>query len=883
MAFCACTDETITYVYPEKPGIQTSDPAISLASSDTRYTAVDGQHGEALFRSRGGEVVLRVTTNQDSWTFDTPQADWLTVAMNELDELRLTATTNTTTEIRSVTVTLRTGSEENRATATVSVSQNALGTLEIEASQNDVDLPACGETSVELDISCDADEWAFDCPCSWILVEKVADDRLRISVDDNSAIEAREMDVKLIAGYGDNSASETILIRQQAAAYIVPSPAALSYGAQGGPKTVTIESNYAWDYDCKDEWLSVTRKDNMLTIVASEYASEQNREGTVTITAGDGKQNVTALSIAAGQLGQGVGQMILVYEVPADATRITLPLAGTVACTVNWGDTSVETVTGAAPAHTYEFAGEYIVTIDGTVTGLTSNALKYLTRVEQWGQTGLTSMEKAFYNCKSLTSVPGDPNGSFSDVTTFAYAFFGTLITEIPAGFFDAATKATMFNRIFQSGSIASVPEGLFDHNTAATTFEMMFYGCAGIEDIPAGLFDNCRETTNLAQTFAQTGVRAIPAGLLDNLTKLTNVSGIFSSAKNVAEIPAGLFDNCPEITTFNGAFRNTAITTVPVALFANNTKASNLGNLFYGCTQLVTVPGGLFAPFVDSATSFDSVFYGCTALEEVPDQLFSGFTKCGAFGSLFRECASLKTVPEDLFLNTANAGGALTFNNVFKGCTALETIPSGLFASVAATKFESTFEASGLKTIPAGLFDNASAVTSFSKVFKDCKSLASVPARLFASAVNNTTFAYVFDGCVSLTSVSGNLFAGCTGVKTATYMFNKCAALETVPDGLFDSFTAVTSYDYAFQSCTSLSGVPAGLFDTSKAVTSVKYLFNGCTELAGESPYVVIDGAKYHLYDRPVSDYKSVTSKTACFRNCKKMTDYDTMPSAWR
>ena len=60
----------------------------------------------------------------------------------------------------------------------------------------------------------------------------------------------------------------------------------------------------------------------------------------------------------------------------ADSRNIEIPLNGTVACNVDWGDSSNENfTTGGYKSHTYSSVGTYTVIITGTVTwyGYTSS------------------------------------------------------------------------------------------------------------------------------------------------------------------------------------------------------------------------------------------------------------------------------------------------------------------------------------------------------------------------------------------------------------------------------------------------------------------------------------------------------------------------------
>lgn len=869
IALCSCEKHTVTYTYPEGPQAPEDAATLLISSKNKIYVSEDEHTGSATFRSRGGELVLNVSTNQESWAYETDEATWLTFEKNALDELHIIAEANTEREARRAVITLRAGGEKDAlaATATVSIAQNAFGSLEIGSVPDTALLPARGNTIAEFVIDCGTDEWSFDCPCAWLLVEKQDNDKLLITAEENAAFEERSITITLTAGSGEHTVSSTIDVAQQPAANIAVDPPALSFMNTGGQNQVTVVSNYEWSYNCTADWLTITREGDLLQVKASDYDELVNREAAIVITAGDGKENLTTYPIAVTQLGHDPTAMVFVLNVATDGAKAYLPLAGNINCTVYWGDTNVEEITTVNPSHTYEFAGEYIVTVKGKVTALTfpsstspitAAIRKYITEVRQWGTTGLTSLNNAFYNCAALRRIPADTDNSFAQVTTFSGAFRNCDLESIPAGLFVSASQAMNFDYTFSANkSIQEIPAGLFDNCRLATSFASTFYQAAGITAIPAGLFDNCPEVISFNSVFSSTSLVTLPANLFKNQTKLVTASSLFSNTKLTA-IPAGLLDNCPEITTLNGAFRGLEITSIPEGLFQKTTKCTNMGYIFALCPKLETIPAHLFDPLVE-CSRFDYAFQGCSVLKRIPNALFANFTKCSTYGSAFADCSALETIPADLFAHASNGTGSVSFLKTFNNCVALTDIPAELFATADATTFEKTFQ--------------------------NCTALKNVPSGLFADKNRVTTFANVFDGCTQLAAVPADLFSGCTGVKTATYMFQGCKALESVPEGLFDAFEQVTTYAYTFQNCTALKSIPVSLFDASKGITAVNFLFAGCSGLTGESPYTLVEGVKIHLYERTTTNgfTKAITSRTKCFNGCTGLTDYEAIPTAWK
>jgi PKD repeat protein len=115
--------------------------------------------------------------------------------------------------------------------------------------------------------------------------------------------------------------------------------------------------------------------------------------------------------------------MVLVYNVGNNDT-ITLPLFGSVNVSIDWDDGSeIENFTTSGNKnHTYTTAGEYEVSISGTLTqfgnGLTgySNADKFI-EVSSFGNIGLISLSGAFKNAINLVSVPSSLPSSVIDLS----------------------------------------------------------------------------------------------------------------------------------------------------------------------------------------------------------------------------------------------------------------------------------------------------------------------------------------------------------------------------------------------------------------------------------------------------------------------------------
>jgi surface protein len=152
-------------------------------------------------------------------------------------------------------------------------------------------------------------------------------------------------------------------------------------------------------------------------------------------------------------------------------TQFMMPLVsgGSYNATVNWGDGSSDTITSynqQEVTHTYSSAGQYEISIEGTLQGWQFNnagdRLKMLD-VKQWGVLDL-STSAAFYGCANLnasaTDAPTISSTSFFNMFRDCTNFNGAIgnwdietITSLQEAFKDAST----FNKPLNSWNVSNV------------------------------------------------------------------------------------------------------------------------------------------------------------------------------------------------------------------------------------------------------------------------------------------------------------------------------------------------------------------------------------------------------------------------------------------
>jgi surface protein len=249
--------------------------------------------------------------------------------------------------------------------------------------------------------------------------------------------------------------------------------------------------------------------------------------------------------------------LVLVYDTskePANNT-ISVPLNGTVNCTINWGDGFSEnhTTTGFK-THTYSQPGVYVVQISGTLTQFSygtnsssSNNRSKLVACLSFGDTGLNDLSNAFYNCQNLVKCPHFLPSSvislracFLGCTSFNYSisswntsniksmeemFFGCINFNQPINTWNTSTVTNMAY-MFQNCYNFNQPLFLWNTSSVTNMFSM-FTNCNKFNQ-PIGLWDTS-SVTNMVTMFS--GAFEFKQDLSGwDIRQVTNMSGMFSS-----------------------------------------------------------------------------------------------------------------------------------------------------------------------------------------------------------------------------------------------------------------------------------------------------------------------------------------------------------------
>lgn len=241
-SLCACTKETINYRNPV-PGENESEvnATLKVASRNTLFSSDDETKGKVAFKSLGGKVVLDVNTNTD-WSYEVTGDNFVKAEKDgESSQLTLSCGQNKEEKTHTATVTIKAGDK----TATVTATQNAYGTVEVTASENNFHLAAKGQLAASFEVTSTDPEWTFETSaCEWMLVTKEGN-TVNISAYPNETYSDREVTFVIKAGSGEKLATESINVLQDRAAHIVPSLSTVPVTPfSSEAKEVTVNANF---------------------------------------------------------------------------------------------------------------------------------------------------------------------------------------------------------------------------------------------------------------------------------------------------------------------------------------------------------------------------------------------------------------------------------------------------------------------------------------------------------------------------------------------------------------------------------------------------------------------------------------------------------------
>ncbi len=227
---------------------------------------------------------------------------------------------------------------------------------------------------------------------------------------------------------------------------------------------------------------------------------------------------ISLLNRARRQAASGGGaasnpDFVATWNVASDGDTITLPLlsSGTYSGTIDWGDSSSDSLSYANRTHTFASAGTKTITLSGTIEGFRFNnggdKTKFLD-VSNWGNMTITtnrvffgcsnftisatdaptitssSGDYFFYNCHAL-GTPDLSGWNVSTITRYQNAFRATGFNPILTGWFHS--NVTTIRSAFLNNSSWNRSLDGQDFSGVTDAYEFM-RGCSGFNSSVANL-----------------------------------------------------------------------------------------------------------------------------------------------------------------------------------------------------------------------------------------------------------------------------------------------------------------------------------------------------------------------------------------------------------
>jgi len=194
--------------------------------------------------------------------------------------------------------------------------------------------------------------------------------------------------------------------------------------------------------------------------------------------------------------------LVLVFDTSLGDLTVEVPLAGTVNCTVDWGDGSSDSyTTTGTKTHTYATGGVYTVRVSGTLTGFGGFVSRpELRRCLSFGNIGLTSLAAAFYGCANLIELPAE---LASSVTNINYIVGACTSFNQNIGTWDTSNVTSMVG-VFEDAT--SFNQNIGNWNTANVTNMAAMFNRASAFNQNIGAWDTAN-VTNMTNMFDGTTV----------------------------------------------------------------------------------------------------------------------------------------------------------------------------------------------------------------------------------------------------------------------------------------------------------------------------------------------------------------------------------------
>lgn len=396
----------------------------------------------------------------------------------------------------------------------------------------------------------------------------------------------------------------------------------------------------------------------------------------------------------------------------AGTIRLNIGVAYKENFTIDWGDGTVETLTGSPNSqgfvHTYPTSDGslYTVNVYGDIVTFVGNIYmqsSYLSCIEEIITplpkvlcerlvTAYSGPSGMFVYCKSIKKIPEYLFSEFKHFDGYTInvniTFMDSGLTELPANIFYGIKKllGAPFKELPSLQSVnPMVYAGVEEYQ-----LDSAFINCTSLLHAPCEMFTIFNGTSAMA--------------VFSGCTALLSASSINNST---IEKMDGIFRECSKLEVMGNIYVSTL---------------KSLAKAFYGCSSL-TKMGGINC---ENLEDISYIFYGCGALEEIGEIKSSSLKN---MAHSFHYCTHLKevTIVKSNFLED--------MTSAFYHCTSLEST-SDIESDALTTVRYAFSECSSLKTVP---HINSSALTDMGSAFKNCTSLTDIPNDFLADCPNVT------------------------------------------------------------------------------------------------------------------------------------------------
>ena len=484
----------------------------------------------------------------------------------------------------------------------------------------------------------------------------------------------------------------------------------------------------------------------------------------------------------------------LTFQDSSSIGSVTLPIiensSDPITFTINWGDGTIDSLL----THNYgnvlgPFTAEVNIT-GGSVIQFGSSSWSGSEKLialatndnTRWGLPGLISLEYAFVNAVTLTSVP---TGVPSSVTNMAHMFNG----------------ASVFNQDISSWNVSNV-----------TNMSNMFFNAQSF-DQDINIWD-VSSVTNMSYMFSGANVfdQDLSSWIVSNVNNMTSM---FSNTDFNQDIGGWDVSN---VTNMNNMFSNAALFNQDLSTW----NVSNVTNMSY-MFRLTSFNKDITSWNVSNVISMSGMFFNAQSFDQ--DINIWDVSSVTNMSYMF---SGANVFDQDIRDWNTNGGPVGDYLNMFEGATAMISTYSGTSGFGTSPDYTPTSE-----------FFNVG--PSLGLTFEDATAIGSVTLPIVENSGDPMSFSIDWgDGVIdsSLTHDYGSFAGPFTAVFTITggsvTQFggngwsgaDKLTAVSTTANTIW-GLPGITSFEYAFNNASKLISVPTRI---PSSVTNMSYMFSGAS-----------------------------------------------------